>query len=436
MRLLLETALALFAGLMMTRVFKYLKMNFPDVTAFLIAGVLVGPYALGRLGIHGVGFNTVEDVESVSILSNVALGFIAFDIGNEFRLAHLRQTGKTATVIGIIQAVLAALMVDAVLIILHLILGPEVLPLPVAITLGAIASATAPAATLMVVRQYKAKGPVTDLLLPIVALDDAVGLVVFSVSFGIAQAMTGGRLDVVSVIINPLLEIVCSLILGAAMGWLLTQVEKIFFSNSNRLSMTISFVIMTIAMASREFELGNGVKIGFSSLLVCMMLGTMFCNLSEYSVDIMNRSSKWTSPLYAVFFVLSGAELDLGVFRYPSIILIGVVYILVRCAGKYCGARWSSTMMHCNETVRKYLGITLFPQAGVALGMVVTAQALGDEMGSMIRNIILFSVLVYELVGPQLTRIALTCAGEIKAGAGDAGNRARFEKKAKITKAE
>jgi hypothetical protein len=206
MRLLLETALALFAGLMMTRVFKYLKMNFPDVTAFLIAGVLVGPYALGRLGIHGVGFNTVEDVESVSILSNVALGFIAFDIGNEFRLAHLKQTGKTATVIGIIQAVLAALMVDAVLIILHLILGPEVLPLPVAITLGAIASATAPAATLMVVRQYKAKGPVTDLLLPIVALDDAVGLVVFSVSFGIAQAMVGGRLDAVSVIVNPLLE--------------------------------------------------------------------------------------------------------------------------------------------------------------------------------------------------------------------------------------
>ena len=432
MRLLLETALALFAGLMMTRVFKYLKLNFPDVTAFLIAGVLVGPYVLGRLGIHGIGFNTMEDVESVSVLSNVALGFIAFDIGNEFLLAYLKHTGKTATVIGIIQAVFAALLVDAVLIALHFILGPEVLPLPVAITLGAIASATAPAATLMVVRQYKAKGPVTELLLPIVALDDAVGLVVFSVSFGIAQAMVGGKLDVVSVIINPLLEIICSLVLGAAMGWLLTQVEKVFFSNSNRLSMTISFVIMTIAMASREFEIGGGVKIGFSSLLVCMMLGTMFCNLSEYSVDIMNRSSKWTSPLYAVFFVLSGAELDLGVFRYPAIILIGVVYILVRCAGKYYGARWSSSLMHCNETVRKYLGITLFPQAGVALGMVVTAQALGEEMGGMVRNIILFSVLVYELVGPQLTRIALTKAGEIKAGNDDAGNRARFEKKAKI----
>lgn len=434
MRMLLETALALFAGLMMTRVFKYLKLNFPDVTAFLIAGVLVGPFALGRLGIHGIGFNTMEELESVSALNNVALGFIAFDIGNEFRLAHLKETGKAATVIGVFQALAAAAMVDAALIALHFILGPDVLPLPVAITLGAIASATAPAATLMVVRQYKAKGPVTDLLLPIVALDDAVGLVVFSVSFGIAQAMAGGRLDAVSVFVNPLLEIVFSLILGAIMGTLLTVLEKIFFSNSNRLSLTISFVIMTIAMASREFELGGGVKVGFSSLLVCMMLGTVFCNFSEYSVDIMNRSSKWTAPLYALFFVLSGAELDLGVFRYPEIVLIGVVYILVRCAGKYLGAQASSTFMHCSETVRKYLGITLFPQAGVALGMVVTVQALGEEMGGMVRNIILFSVLIYELVGPQLTRIALTKAGEIKAGADDAKNRARFEKKARIAR--
>ena len=419
MRLLLETALALFAGLMMTRLFKKMKLNFPDVTAYLIAGVLVGPFVLGRLGIHGIGFGSMEEVESVSVLNNVALGFIAFDIGNEFRLGQLKTTGKTATVIGIFQAALAAALVDAV---------------PVAITLGAIASATAPAATLMVVRQYKAKGPVTDLLLPIVALDDAVGLVIFSVSFGIAQAMQGGTIDLVSVIINPLLEIVFSLILGAAMGCLLTELEKIFFSNTNRLNLTISFVIMTIAMASREFELGGGVKIGFSSLLVCMMLGTMFCNLSEYSVDIMSRSSKWTSPLYAIFFVLSGAELDLGVFRYPAIILIGVVYILVRCLGKYYGARISSTFMHCNETVRKYLGITLFPQAGVALGMVVTAQALGTEMGSMIRNIVLFSVLVYELIGPQLTRMALTSAGEIKAGADDQKNRARFQKKEKIVR--
>ena len=433
MRILLATAFALFAGLMMTRVFKYIKLNLPDVTAFLIAGVLVGPFCLGASGIPGMGFDSMEDISEVSFLSTVALGFIAFDIGNEFRLAQLKKTGKAATVIGIIQAVTASLLVDAALIGLHFLLGPEVLPLPLAITLGAIAAATAPAATLMVVRQYKAKGPVTDLLLPIVALDDAVGLVIFAVSFGVAEAMNGGELSVISVALNPFLEIVCSLILGSFMGALLTLLEKLFFSNSNRLSLTIAFVIMTIALASVKIPLGgSGAEISFSSLLVCMMLGTVFCNLSEYSVDIMNRSSKWTVPLYAVFFVLSGAQLDLSVFRYPLVILIGVVYILVRCLGKYFGALLSSTAVGCGATVRKYLGITLFPQAGVALGMVVSAQALGEEMGGMVRNIILFSVLVYELFGPLMTKMALQKAGEISLGASDAQNRARFPKKQAI----
>ena len=429
MRILLATAFALFAGLMMTRVFKYLRLNFPDVTAFLIAGVLVGPFCLGATSVPGLGFDSMEDLSRVTVLSNVALGFIAFDIGNEFRLAQLKHTGKTATVIGILQAVIASLLVDAALIGLHFIVGPDVLPLPVAITLGAIAAATAPAATLMVVRQYKAKGPVTSLLLPIVALDDAVGLVIFAVSFGIAEPMDGGTLNAVSVIVNPLLEIVCSLILGAVMGTLLTVLEKLFFSNSNRLSMTIAFVMITIALTSVKIPLGGGAQIGFSSLLTCMMLGTMFCNLSEYSVDIMARTGKWTAPLYAVFFVLSGAQLDLTVFRYPSVLLIGLVYILVRCAGKYLGARVSSTAMGCDDKVKKYLGITLFPQAGVALGMVVTAQALGAEMGGMIRNIILFSVLVYELIGPMLTKQSLMAAGEVAAKASDAQHRARFQHK-------
>ena len=427
---LLPVAFALFAGLLMTRVFKKLNLKFPDVTAFLIAGVLVGPFALGALGVPGLGFDSMAALDRVSSFSTVALGFIAFDIGNEFRLAQLKQTGRTATVIGIVQAVLAMLLVDAALIALHFILGGDALPLPVAVTLGAIAAATAPAATLMVVRQYKAKGPLTDLLLPIVALDDAVGLVVFAVSFGIAQAMDGGALNVVSVIVNPLLEIVCSLALGAAMGALLTLLEKLFFSNKNRLSLTIAFVVMTIALSSLQFELGGGVKIAFSSLLVCMMLGTMFCNLSEYSVDIMKRSEEWTAPLYAVFFVLSGAQLDLSVFRYPSILLIGLVFILVRCAGKYLGAWGSATVMGCEPNVRKYLGVTLFPQAGVALGMVVTAQALGQEYGAMIRNIILFAVLVYELVGPLLTKQALMAAGEVADKHPEAQYRARFQKKA------
>ena len=412
----------------MTRLFKYTigrkGIMLPDVTAFLIAGIIVGPYALGKFGI---GFSSAGELSGVGILSSIALGFIAFDIGSEFRAASLREMGKSALVIGIFQAVTATIFVDGALILLSLKLGQDILPLPVAITLGAIASATAPAATLMVVRQFKAKGPVTDLLLPIVALDDAVGLVVFAVSMGIAQAMTGGAINIVSVVINPVIEIICSVILGSVMGYILTLLEKLFFSNSNRLSMTIAFVLMTISLSSREFYIGQ-VRIAFSSLLVCMTLGTLFCNMCDYSEDIMKRSQKWSAPLYAVFFVISGARLELSVMRDWGVMLIGAVYILVRCAGKYYGALFSSTMMRCSENVRKYLGITLFPQAGVALGMVVSAQSLGDEMGGMIRNIVLFSVLVYEVAGPMLTRIALTNAGEIERKQPEYVNRARFQK--------
>lgn len=425
MEILLATAIALLAGLMMTRVFRLLHWNFPDVTAFLLAGLFVGPYCLGRLGLPGLGFPTMEAVDGMSLISSVALGFIAFAIGNEFRLSQLKETGRQAVIIGIFQALIASLFVDAVLIALHFILGEDRLPLSAAITLGAIASATAPAATLMVVRQYKAKGPVTDLLLPIVALDDAVGLVVFAVSFGIAQAIEGGALNLTSVLVEPLVEIVASLLLGSLMGWLLSKLEKLFYSNTNRLSMSIAFVIATIALSSLEFQIGS-VHIGFSSLLVCMMLGTIFCNLSEFSADIMNRADRWTAPLYATFFVISGAGLELSVFQYPSVIMIGVAYILFRCLGKYFGARLSSGWTHCNATIRKYLGITLFPQAGVALGMVVTAQSLGGEKAALIRNIILFSVLIYELVGPLLTRMALHAAGEIQEPPKEKTSRERF----------
>ncbi|MBR0220362.1 MAG: cation:proton antiporter [Synergistaceae bacterium] len=435
---LLATAFALFAGLIMTRVFKLLKFKFPDVTAFLIAGVCVGPYVLGALNIPLPAFRSMRELENVAILSKIALGFIAFDIGNEFRLAQLKEMGKNATVIGVFQAVIATIFTDIALIALYYFAGEDVIPLPAAITLGAVASATAPAATLMVVRQFKAKGPVTDLLLPVVALDDAVGLVVFAISIGVAQAFNGGALNIISTIVNPSVEIIGSLILGALMGVLLTYLEKLFFSNSNRLSLTIAFVLMTIALAESNFELSlsldnlnnfTTIKISFSSLLVCMMLGTIFCNLSEYSVDIMSRSEKWSAPLYAVFFVLSGAQLELSVFKYPAVTLIGIVYIIARCLGKYFGASWTSSLMGCDDNVKKYLGITLFPQAGVSLGMAISAQVLGHEMGGLVRNIILFSVFIYELAGPMLTKMALTRAGEIQPAESENKYRARFERK-------
>lgn len=408
MSTLLSLSLALFAGLMMTRVIKRFKL--PDVTAYLIAGVLVGPYFLGRLQIPGLGFGSFEHVERLGLISDAALGFIAFAIGNEFRLSQLKQTGRQAAVIGVFQALVATVFVDAALIALHFAM-PDKISLAAAITLGAIAAATAPAATLMVVRQYKAKGKLTDLLLPIVALDDAVGLVVFAVSFGVAKALSSGNFDLVSVLAEPLVEIVFSLALGFIMGALFSVAEKFFKSNSKRLSLAVTAVILTVGLSKLEFMLGP-VHVGFSSLLVCMMLGTVFCNICDFSAEIMEKTDKWTAPLFILFFVISGAELELGVFADLAIVGIGLLYILTRSLGKYFGARWSAGFMHCEENIRRYLGITLFPQAGVALGMAMTVQELGAE-GSIIRNIVLFGVLIYELVGPLLTKIALTKAGDI-----------------------
>ena len=422
-QILLSLALSLFVGLMMTRVLK--PLHLPDVTAYLIGGVLIGTYCLGHvvLGGFAFGFNqTLAPVDAFTILSDVALGFIAFDIGNEFRLKDLKQTGKQAGVIGIFQAVTATVLVDAVLIGVHFILlsttGQDILPIPACIILGAIASATAPAATLMVVRQYKSKGPLTDILLPIVALDDAVGLILFAVSFGIAKALyvSTGAIDLIAVVVEPMLEIVLSLALGAILGFILSFLEELFHSRSNRLTLMITFVFLTVALAKLHFDVG--VKIHFSSLLTCMMLGTVFCNVCKTSEEMMERTERWTKPLVLLFFVISGASLDLSVFAKPIFIAIGVIYILARSAGKCLGATSSAKMMKCDQNIVKYLGITLLPQAGVALGMVSTVAAdevFGHtEIGNTVRFVILFGVLIYEIFGPMMTRCALTKAGEIQ----------------------
>ena len=408
MNIMLSLSIAILAGLLMTRVLKILKL--PAVTAYLIAGILVGPYVLGRLNIEGLGFLTMSEVEQLSIVSDVALGFIAFSIGNEFRLKELETIGKQAFVVGVVQALVAALFIDCALILLALI-KPDMITIAQAITLGAIGTATAPAATLMVVKQYKAKGKLVDLLLPIVALDDAVGLVVFAVSFGIAKALVLNNFDLVSIIVNPLLEIVLSLVLGALLGCLLNALEKLFNSNHNRLNITVALVFLCVALSQLEFQIGV-IEISFSSLLVCMMAGTVFCNLCPLSDDIMEKIDRWTNPLFALFFVISGSELELNVFSSFAVVLIGIIYILTRSLGKYLGAYFSAKATGCDKEVYDNLGICLLPQAGVALGMCVEATVLGEQ-GTLIRNITLAAILIYELVGPLLTKRALERAHNI-----------------------
>ena len=406
--ILLSLAIALLGGLLLSRAAKRVKL--PAVTAYLVAGILVGPFVIGAIGLDGLGFSSVETVEHFSILCDLALGFIAFSIGNEFRLSQLKKIGKQATVIGIFQAVFTTIVVDVFLIALHLF---GLLSLSAAIVLGAVASATAPAATLMVVRQYKAKGPVTDILLPVVALDDAVGLVLFAISFGIARSISLNEVDILSVVLEPVVEVVLSLLLGFVMGLLFTFVERFFHSRSKRLAVSVTFVMMTVAISTIEDLAIGGVEIRFSSLLACMMLGTVFCNTCDFSEELMDRVDRWTSPLFILFFVLSGAELDFTVFTNLAVVIVGIVYIAARSLGKYFGAGISSRISKCDGNIVKYLGITLLPQAGVALGMAAQAAKLGAD-GAIVQSITLFAVLVYEIVGPFLTKVALTKAGDIK----------------------
>lgn len=408
MQILIQLAASLVGGLLMSRLAKILKL--PDVTAYLVAGLLLGPFFIGGLNLFDIGFNSLEEVEALDLVSQLALGFIAFTIGNEFRLEELKHMGKQAITVGILQAVITTALVDVVLVTLHFI-NPDLISVSAAITLGAIASATAPAATLMVVRQYKADGPLTKLLLLVVAIDDAVGLMLFSASFGVAHALESGIINITSVLVEPIVEIVLSLALGALAGWVLNLIERFFHSRSKRLSISIAFVLMTVGLSMAEFEVA-GIQCGFSLLLVCMMTGTIFCNICDFSEELMGRVDGWTAPVLVLFFVLSGAELDLRILSNPLVLLIGVVYIIFRSLGKYFGAYGSCALTGCNEKITKYLGITLLPQAGVALGMALTATRLAD--GAVVHNVVLFSVLVYELIGPTLTKKALIAAGEIK----------------------
>jgi Kef-type K+ transport system membrane component KefB len=416
MDLFISLAVALLAGLFLSRLARVL--NLPAVTAYLVAGVLLGPFVLGALAnlpafswLNYSYFINAEKAESLQVISKVALGFIAFTIGNEFRVSSLKNIGRQALVVGTVQAVATTVVVDIALVAFHFIF-PDVLSLTSAILLGAVAAATAPATTMMVVQQYKAKGKLTSMLLPIVALDDAVGLVVFAISYGVGEALQGGEVDVISIVLNPFIEIAGSLLLGLLVGLLFTWSERFFHSRAKRLSMSVAFVLLTVGISMLEIHIGR-VTVAFSSLLSCMMLGTIFCNICDFSSELMDRLDRWTAPIYILFFVCSGASLDLSVFKNYKIVCIGLAYVVFRMIGKYYGNYFSAGWVHCDVKVKKNIGIAMFPQEGVALGMAsIAAAGLGSD-GAFVKMITLFGVLIFELFSPMLSKFALIRSGDI-----------------------
>lgn len=384
--ILLYVAIAMAVALVFNRFAKLVGL--PNVTGYLIAGLLIGGSVLNIVP-RGVS-------ETLNIISDVALGFIAFSIGGEFKLESIKKIGGSALTITFFQALSATLFVDVAL----LLLGFEV---PLAITLGAIATATAPAATLMVVRQYKAKGPVTQVLLPVVALDDAVGLVVFAVSMSAAHIFAdGAAISVKTVLVEPLIEIIGSLAIGAALGAVVALCMKLFASRANRLSVILCAVLAGTAIAD---------MFGLSSLLLCMSIGALFANLTHDIDRLLDATDVWTAPLFMLFFVLSGADLDLSVL--PTVGLLGVAYILARSLGKYIGSFVGSAIVRADRNIRNYLGVALLPQAGVAIGMSHVVALELPAYGAKISAVVLSATLIYELVGPLLTKAVLIKAGEI-----------------------
>ena len=387
MNILLLVGITMMAGLVMSRAAKLVKL--PNVTAFLVAGLIIGPCVAGII--------SKEQAESMGVISEAALGFIAYSIGGEFKLNYLKKIGKAPLTITFFQGIMTAVCVDVGLI----LFGVDV---PLALLLGAIALATAPAATLMVVRQYKANGPVTQMLLPVVAMDDALGLMVFSISASVAQGMLGGEMTVQSMVLSPLIEIVGSFALGAALGLVLAFCARFFASRGNKLALSIACVLAGVGLCD---------LLNLSSLLVCMMIGAMMVNLSEHREVLMEQCDRFTPPLFLLFFVLSGAELDLTVL--PSVGVIGILYLLLRCIGKWGGTMLGALCVHADDNIRKYLGLTLLPQAGVAIGMASLVAGRFPTLGAQVNTIVLAGVLVFELVGPIITKLALTRAGEIPA---------------------
>ncbi len=385
---LLQLAIMIFTGMLFGRLAKLVKL--PNVTGYLVGGLVIGQSVLGLIPEDAIG--------GMSIISNVALGFIAFSIGNEFKISYFKRVGATPIVIAVLESLLAVIFVVAGL----LAAGFE---LSFALVLGSIAAATAPAATIMVIKQYKAKGPMTETLMSVVAIDDATALIFFGICVAIAGTLNGTGGSLLSAIMAPVIEIVGAIIVGFILGILFLFPLRWFKKDGNRLALMIGFVFLGVGLAE---------LLGLSSLLLCMAMGAAFTNFSNEVGSVMRLSDGLTPPIFLLFFVASGAELQLSVL--PAIGVAGVIYVLMRVVGKLAGASLGGIICKAESSVKKYLGLALIPQAGVAIGLSLVATTAVPQYGAKIRAIILCATLIYEMVGPAISKLSLKKAGEIKEG--------------------
>jgi len=395
---LLYTALIIATGLLFGKIAKYFK--FPNVTGYLIGGLLIGPSI----------FNFVKEdaLPGLGIVSVVALGFIAFTIGNELKFKYFKKVGVKPVVIAFMEATLAVVFVFIGLIIYFLIINQlNVQNIRFALVLSAIAAATAPAATLMVIRQYRARGPLTETLLSVVAIDDSVAVLLFGIFVAIANALDPTRESgtLFMQIMHPILEILISLGIGAVIGLVLVFGCIWFTGRGNRISLTVAAIILSVYLS---------YLLGASSILSGMVLGLVFTNFSSQQEKVNELIYFFTPPIYVMFFVLSGVELKLSVLA--SVGVLGILYVIIRVIGKIAGAYLGARITHSDMNTRKYLGFALIPQAGVAIGLsLVATTALNPELGAQIRAIVLSATVIYELTGPLVTKIVLKKAGEIPA---------------------
>ena len=385
MSTLLYLAIMIFTGMLFGRLAKLVRL--PNVTGYLVGGLIIGPSVLNLI--------PADALNGMNLISDVALGFIAFSIGNEFKISYFKRVGATPIVIAILESLLAVIFVVIGL----LIAGCS---LPFSLVLGSIAAATAPAATIMVIKQYKAKGPMTETLLSVVAIDDATALIFFGICVAIAGALEGSGTSLGQALLSPLIEILGAVVVGFVLGLLFLIPMRWFKKDGNRLSLTIAFVFLGVGLAD---------LCGFSSLLLCMAMGAALANFSRETPQIMKLTDALTPPIFLLFFVSSGAALQISIL--PSIGLAGIIYVLLRVAGKMAGASLGGVLCHAEPAVKKYLGLALVPQAGVAIGLSLIATTAVPEYGATIRAIVLCATLIYEIIGPALSKLSLKKSGEI-----------------------